>query len=85
MFLREEDLTLAAVGRAPLPDAALERPKRGRPIFTWPAPLQFLQQRHGIELRIGLQERQEFGLPDLRKRIRTRSPLPLRALRWERF
>jgi hypothetical protein len=39
MFLREEYLTLAAVGSAPLAYAALERPKRSRPVFTWAAPL----------------------------------------------
>jgi hypothetical protein len=85
MLLHEEDLAFAAVSSAPLPHTALERPKRTWPVFAWALALELLQERDGAEVRVGLQQRQKFGFPDLRQRIWASTPLTRRALRGERF
>jgi hypothetical protein len=85
MFLHEEHLAFASVCRAPLPQTALERAKRAWPVFAWVPTLEFFQERDGVELGVGLQQRQEFGFPDCGQRIRARTPAARRALGRQRF
>jgi hypothetical protein len=66
VFLREKDLALAAVSRAPLPEPPLKRAQRAGAVLARMAALEFFQQRHAVEVRAALQQRKQLGFPDVR-------------------
>ncbi len=74
MLLRKEDVALGAVHGSPLSQAPLQRAQHAGVVLAGMAALQFLQQRDGVQLRVGLQQRHDFGIPYGSQRVVARAP-----------
>ena len=80
MFLREVDLAFGTVHGPPLPQPTLQGAKHALVIVAGMTTLQLFEQRHRVEFGVDLQQRNDFGVPDIGQRIVARSPAPLRPL-----
>ena len=85
VLLLEEHLLRRPVKGPPVPQAALQRPSLARNEPPWVALLQELEKRRPSKnsLFVGLEQRNDLGVPDLGERIGSRPPVP-RGLRLRR-
>ncbi len=77
----EEYLTLTAILNAPLTKPPLQRSQDARTIICRVSALQLFEQRCGVQVRSGDEQRHEVSRPDLAQRIDAGAPVPRRALR----
>ena len=80
MLLREEHLLGRTLHGAPLADMALQCAQHAVGEATGVVVLQLAQQRDGHQLRRALEQRHDFGVPDVGERIGARAPVAPRLL-----
>ena len=75
MVLREEHFLGRSCDRAPVADVSLQGAQRAVGEAVGVIILQLAQHRDGHQLGRTLQQRHDFALPHLHKRINTRAPI----------
>jgi hypothetical protein len=81
VFLREVHVAFGAVHRAPLAQPPLQGAQHADAVVDGVAPLQLFEQRDGVELWVGLQQRDDFAVPHRGQRVLAGAPAARLTLR----
>ena len=81
VLLSKVDLTLCPELGTPQAHAPLQGAQNARVPLAGVAALEFFEQGDGVEVNVGLQQRNDLAVPDQAKRVFSSTPVAFRALR----